>query len=101
MWNHLFRYDGKHPILAAAYPTNCDSGTCQEVKLYTGDLKILAKDLAAPDEPVDTAEGASCEEYYQYHPKLWILTSDGAVFQPRWPRDKCDHNRKGTQEYPF
>ncbi|MST50052.1 hypothetical protein [Mobiluncus porci] len=95
VWNHLFRYDGKHKILVAAYVKDGN------VLVYDGDLDRLGKDLARPDAEQIVTEGFGCQQYYEYHPQLWILTDDGAIYQPRWPRDRCDHNLPGSVDYPF
>lgn len=104
VWKHLLRYDGKYKILAAAYQTKSDKKMqTSKLVLFEGDLATLGKDLFNPDTPVDGHNGARCEDYLEAHPRLWLLTEDGAIFQPRWPRDRCMHNQPPVSgiNYPF
>ncbi len=74
-------------IAAAAY---C-AGDPLAVTVYDGDLAELASLLARPDDTTPLAEGTGCDNYYESQPNLWIVTSDGALMQPRWPLDNCSH----------
>lgn len=74
-------------IAAAAYCV----GDPLAVTMYDGDLADLASLLARPDDTTPPEEGISCDSYVDWQPNLWIVTSDGALMQPRWPLDNCGH----------
>ncbi len=86
-WRNTLPIFAGSGIAAAAY---C-AGDLLAVTMYDGDLAELASLLARPDDSTPLAEGAGCDGYYDVQPNLWVVTSEGALMQPRWPLDSCAH----------
>lgn len=74
-------------IAAAAYCV----GSPLAVTMYDGDVAELTSLLARPDDTTPLQEGWACDDHYDPQPNLWIVTTEGALVQPRWPLDVCGH----------
>lgn len=74
-------------IAAAAYCV----GSPLAVTMYDGDVAELTSLLARPDDTTPLQEGWACDDHYDPQPNLWIVTTEGALVQPRWPLDICGH----------
>lgn len=87
--DQLTRYSGE-PVAAAALCVDGFEGPGQ-LLMYTGDLNELGVLLARADGTASLPEGHGCDDYYDPQPNLWLGTTSGEAFQPRWPLDECDH----------
>ena len=59
----------------------------------SGDFGPLLAALATPSE---RGGPASCLDYAEILPAIWLVNAEGKAIDVQWPMDSCDHSLPGT-----
>ncbi|MGP9500583.1 hypothetical protein ACT3TS_00020 [Specibacter sp. AOP5-B1-6] len=54
--------------------------------------------LAALAKPSERGGNASCLDYGEILPAIWLINADGQAVNAQWPMDNCSHSLPGTFE---
>ena len=86
--------DGFVPVHVVTCTPDSIIGTVTQARL-SGDYAPL---LAALANPSDRGGPASCLDYGEILPAIWLVNSAGQAVIIQWPMDSCSHSLPGTIE---